>query len=427
MAGSLTGQRERQVNVAAGGAATDGLVAGRRTGVLVIILASLSIVGPLSIDMYLPGLPTIQRDLATSASLVQLTLSACLLGLALGQLVAGPISDVVGRRPPVMVGIVGFMVASFLCSVAPNVETLILCRFLQGFAGSAGIVVSRAIIRDLFSGIRAAQFFSLMMLANGVGPILAPTLGGGILLVTDWRGIFLVLVGIGAVLLTVAWRFLPETSRSDQRSSAGLRSTVGAFSTLLRNRTFVGYALMMGMALGTMFAHIAGSSFVLQNLYGVSEQLFAVLFGAIAVGFIGMSQVNARLISRVPMRRMLAIGVSLNLAGALTVLVIVNLLDLGLAGLVSGLFLVAISNGLIGPNVTALAMNDYPHMAGSASALLGLMSFAVGALVAPLVGVAGEDTAVPLSLIILACSVFLSAAFLGLTRTRPTLIPDPTA
>ena len=427
MAGTLTGQRERSVDGAANGAATDGLVAGRRTGVLVIILASLSIVGPLSIDMYLPGLPTIQRDLATSASLVQITLSACLLGLALGQLVAGPISDVVGRRPPVMVGIVGFMVASFLCSVAPNIETLILFRFLQGFAGSAGIVISRAIIRDLFSGIRAAQFFSLMMLANGVGPILAPTLGGGILLLTDWRGIFLVLVGIGAVLLTVAWRFLPETSHREQRSTAGVRATVGAFATLLRNRTFVGYALMMGMAMGTMFAHIAGSSFVLQNLYGVSEQLFAVLFGAIAVGFIGMSQVNARLIAFIPMRRILTVGVSLNLAGALTVLVIVNLLDLGLVGFVGGLFMVAISNGLIGPNVTALAMNDYPHMAGSASALLGLMSFAVGALVAPLVGIAGEETAIPLSLIILACSLCLSAAFLGLTRTRAHLLPAEAA
>ncbi len=418
MAGAVSPVRAASQTATGSEAGSDGLIAGRRQGTLVIILASLSIVGPLSIDMYLPGLPSIQQELATSASLVQLTLSACLLGLAVGQLVAGPISDVVGRRPPVMFGIAGFIVASFLCAIAPNVETLIACRFLQGFAGSAGIVISRAIVRDLFSGIRAAQFFSLMMLANGAGPILAPTLGGGILLVTDWRGIFGVLVGLGAIMLTVAWLFLPETNRPEQRNSAGLRPTLAAFGTLLRNRTFVGYALIMGMAMGTMFAHIAGSSFVLQNLYGVSEQLFAVLFGAIAIGFIGMSQVNARLITRISMRRILAVGVGLNLTGALTVLVIVNLLDLGLAGFVGGLFLVAVSNGLIGPNVTALALNDYPHMAGSASALLGLMSFAVGALVAPLVGIAGEDTAVPLSLIILVCSLCAIAAFLGLTRPR---------
>jgi DHA1 family bicyclomycin/chloramphenicol resistance-like MFS transporter len=418
MAGSVSREHPPSAAAGADGAAADGLIAGRRPAVLVLVLASLSIVGPLSIDMYLPGLPTIQQNLGTSASLVQLTLSACLLGLATGQLVAGPISDVVGRRPPVMVGIVGFIVASFLCSIAPNVETLIACRFLQGFSGAAGIVISRAIVRDLFSGIRAAQFFSLMMLANGIGPILAPTLGGGILLVTDWRGIFGVLVGIGAVLLTIAWLFLPETNRLEHRSSAGLRTTVSAFGTLLRNRSFVGYALIMGMAMGTMFAHIAGSSFVLQNLYGVSEQRFAVLFGAIAVGFIGMSQVNARLIARVPMRRMLTIGLAVNLLGALTVLVIVNLLDLGVTGLVGGLFLVAVSNGLIGPNVTALALQGYPHIAGSASALLGLMSFAVGAMVAPLVGVAGEDTAVPLSLVILGCSLCAMTAFFVLTRPR---------
>ena len=385
---------------------------------LVLVLGSLSVIGPLSIDMYLPGLPAIQRDLDTSASLVQLTLSACLLGLALGQLVAGPISDVVGRRPPVLVGIGGFVVASALCVVAPDVETLVACRFLQGLFGSAGMVIPRAVVRDLFSGVQAAQFFSLLMLVIGAGPILAPTLGGGILLVTDWRGIFGALVAIGLVLLMVAWRFLPETSRPEHRNRAGVGPILGAFRTLLRDRVFVGYALMIGMSMGTMFAYIAGSSFILQNRYGVSEQRYAILFGLIAVGYIGMSQVNARLISRVPMRRMLAVGVGANLAGALTILLMVNALDLGATGFVAGLLLVAVSNGLINPNVTALAMNGYPRLAGSASALLGVTSFAVGALVAPLVGVAGEDTAVPLSLVMAGLSLCGLAAFLGLTARR---------
>ncbi|HEV2528865.1 MAG TPA: multidrug effflux MFS transporter [Thermomicrobiales bacterium] len=384
---------------------------------LVAILGSLAIVGPLSIDMYLPGFPSIQQDLATSASLVQLTLSACLLGLASGQLIAGPISDVVGRRPPVMVGLVGFVICSLLCSLAPNIETLILLRFLQGLFGSAGVVISRAVIRDLFSGIRAAQMFSLMTLAIGVGPILAPTLGGAILLVTDWRGVFGALVGLGLLQLFVAWRTLPETNVAEHRSTAGVRSTVGAFGSLLRDRAFVGYAVIMGTGMGTMFANVAGSSFVLQNLYGVSEQVFAVLFGVIAVGYIAMSQVNSRLITMAPMRQILAVGLAINLAGALTVLTIVNVLDLGAAGLVIGLFLVATSNGLIAPNVTTLALNDYPRAAGSASALLGLMTFAVGAVVAPLVGIAGEDTAVPLSLAILTCSAIACTAFVTLARS----------
>jgi MFS transporter, DHA1 family, multidrug resistance protein len=395
-------------------------LAGMPTGVLIAILASLAIFGPLAIDVYLPALPDIQRDLGTSASLIQLTLSACLLGLAIGQLIAGPISDAFGRRLPVLVGTVGFVAASLLCALAPNAETLILFRFLQGLSASAGVVISRAVIRDLFSGVRAAQMFSLMVLAIGAGPIVGPTLGGAILLVTDWRGIFMLLAGLGAVLFVISWRFLPETNTGDSRARAGIRPIFAAFGTLLRDRAFVGYTLIIGMGMGTMFAHIAGSSFVLQNLYGVSEQGFAVLFGVIALGYITMSQVNARLITRVPMRRMLMVGVAMNLAGALTVLTIVNALDLGAAGLVFGLFLIATSNGFIGPNVTALALNDYPRMAGSGAALLGLMNFLVGAAVAPLVGIAGEDTAVPLSLVILGCSLCAATALLTLTRRAPT-------
>lgn len=396
-------------------AATSTQPAGRRTSALVLVMMSLAILGPLSIDMYLPALPALQRDLGASASLAQLTLSACLLGLASGQLIAGPLSDAVGRRPPVLVGIVGFIVMSLLCSVAPNIESLILFRFLQGVAGSAGVVVSRAVIRDLYSGIRSSQMFSLLVLANGIGPILAPSLGGVILLATDWRGVFGVLVGLGIVILAVAWRFLPETNQLEQRSSAGVRLTLAAFGTLLRDRTFVAYSLVMAMGMSTMFAHIAGSSFVLQNIYGVSEQRFAVLFGVIAVGYIGMSQPNARLINTVPMRTMLRFGVALNLLGALTVFTVVNVLDLGLLGLTAGLFFVAMSNGFIGPNVTSLALQGYPRVAGSASAMLGLLTFASGALVAPLVGIAGDETAVPQTLVILGCSLIGVAALVAIS------------
>jgi DHA1 family bicyclomycin/chloramphenicol resistance-like MFS transporter len=382
---------------------------------------SLAILGPLSIDMYLPALPALQRDLGASASLSQLTLSACLLGLASGQLVAGPLSDSMGRRPPVLVGIGGFVVMSFLCSVAPNIGLLIVFRFLQGFAGAAGVVVSRAVIRDLYSGVRSSQMFSLLVLANGIGPILAPTLGGVILLATDWRGVFGVLVALGMILLVIAWRFLPETNRFEQRSSASVGATLSAFGALLRDRSFVGYALVMAMGMSTMFAHVAGSSFVLQNIYGVSEQVFAVLFGVIAIGYIGMSQLNARLINTVPMRTMLTFGVGFNLVGATIVFLVVNLFDVGLWGLVAGLFLVAMSNGFIGPNVTALALNGYPRIAGSASAMLGLLTFAGGAIISPLVGIAGDHTAVPQSVVILGCSLIGVAAFAGLARRQPAI------
>ena len=383
---------------------------------LVPVLMSLAILGPLSIDMYLPALPALQLELGASTPLAQLTLSACLLGLAAGQLIAGPLSDSIGRRPPVMVGMAGFTIMALACSLAPSVEFLILFRFLQGLFGSAGVVVSRAVIRDLYSGIRASQVFSLLVLANGTGPILAPTLGGMILLMTDWRGVFGVMVILGVVLLGVAWRFLPETMRLETRSQAGVGATFRAFGILLRDRLFVGYALVMAMGMCTMFAHVAGSSFIMQNIYGVSEQAYAVLFGVIAVGFIGMSQVNARLITRVPMRSMLVVGVGLNLVGAALVFLEVTVAHAGLWALVAGLFLVAMSNGFIGPNVTSLSLQEYPHMAGSASAMLGLLTFIGGAAIAPLVGIAGDHSAVPLAVTILGCSVVGALGLWFVTR-----------
>ena len=383
---------------------------------IVFVLGTLALLGPLSIDMYLSGLPAMTNDLGTSASLAQLSLSACLVGLALGQLVAGPISDVIGRRAPVLVGLIAYMVAAFLCMIAPNIEALIAFRLLQGFAGAAGVVISRAVVRDLYSGIRAAQFFALLMLVNGLGPILAPLIGGQVLLFTSWRGIFGALVVFGGLIWLNAFRNLPETHAIANRSTAGVRATLGGFGRLLRDRTFAGYALVIGMAMGTMFAYVSGSSFVLQNIYGVSQQAFGLFFAITAVGFIGMSQINARLINVVPMRVMLTIGVCVNLLGASIMLLAINVFGLGLWGIIPGMFVVAVSNGMISPNATALALTDYPRMAGSASALLGLMTFAVGAIVAPIVGIAGEDTAVPLSLVIFACSVCGLAAFLGFVR-----------
>src|SRR6266705_566720 len=203
---------------------------------LVFILGALSAFGPLSIDMYLPALPSLSRDFGTGASQAQLTLSACLLGLALGQVIAGPISDALGRRRPLLVGLTAYALASLLCVVAPSVYVLVALRFIQGLAGAAGIVIARAVVRDLHSGEALARFFSLLMLVNGLAPILAPLFGGLLLRFTSWRGVFIVLAVIGALLLLAAATSLGETLPPDRRQSGGISATITTFRQLLANR-----------------------------------------------------------------------------------------------------------------------------------------------------------------------------------------------
>src|SRR5947209_496990 len=210
---------------------------------LVFILGALSAFGPLSIDMYLPALPSLSRDFGTGASQAQLTLSACLLGLALGQTSAGPLSDALGRRRPLLIGLGAYALASLLCVVAPSVFVLVVLRFVQGFAGAAGIVIARAVVRDLYSGVAVAQFFSLLMLVNGLAPILAPLFGGLLLRFTSWRGVFVVLAVIGMLLLLAAATGLDETLPPDRRQSGGIRATIMTFRQLLASRSFAGYAL----------------------------------------------------------------------------------------------------------------------------------------------------------------------------------------
>src|SRR5947209_9366801 len=276
-----------------------------RRGQLVFILGSLSAFGPLSIDMYLPALPSLSRDFGTGASQVQLTLSACLLGLALGQAIAGPISDSLGRRRPLLAGLTAYALASLLCVVAPSVYALAGLRLLQGIAGAAGIVIARAIVRDLHSGVAAARFYSLLMLVNGLAPILAPIFGGLLLRFTSWRGVFIVLAIIGTLLLLAAATGLGETLPPERRRSGGVLATITTFRQLLANRPFMGYALSCGLAFAAMFAYIAGSPFVLQEIYGLSPQLFSVIFGTNALGLVIASQGNGRLVGRVPPERLL--------------------------------------------------------------------------------------------------------------------------
>src|SRR3954454_21797310 len=361
---------------------------------VVLILGALSSFSPLSIDMYLPGLPGIGCGFDALSWAVQLTLTACLAGLALGQILAGPLSDRFGRRGPLLVGVAAYAVVSALCALAPSIAVLVVLRFAQGLAGAAGIVIARAVVRDMHSGVAAARFFSLLMLVNGLAPILAPVIGGQVLTVTSWRGVFVVLSAVGALLFLATATGLRETLPVDKRHPGGIAETLLTFGRLLGDRTFLGHALACGLSFGAMFAYIAGSPFVLQDIYGASPQLYSVMFAGNALGLVAASQANRALLARFEPLTILRAALSVQALGAVALLVVVAA-GTSVWGIVALLFVVVASLGLVFPNATALALADHPRVAGSASGLLGVMQFIVGAAAAPLVGAGGADTAAP--------------------------------
>lgn len=383
---------------------------------LVVLLGALSAFGPLSIDMYLPGLPALTRVFGVSDSTAQLTLSSCLLGLALGQTLAGPLSDTFGRRRPLLIGLAAYALASLLCAAAPSIGVLIILRFIQGSAGAAGIVIARAVVRDLRSGIALARFFSLLMLINGLAPILAPILGGQILRFTSWRGVFIVLTVIGCLLFLGALLGLAETLSADDRQHGGVLTTLRVFHRLLVHPSFMAFALCAGFVFAAMFTYISGSSFVLQGIYGASPQVFSLIFATNALGIMLAGQINAWLVSCVPIQRMLLIGLSMSTCGGLFLLFIVSFHIPGLVYIWIALFLVVASIGFVSPNASALALSAQGRTAGSASALLGVLQYLVGATAAPFAGFGGSRTALPMALTIALLS--LAGAFIYLAKAR---------
>jgi DHA1 family bicyclomycin/chloramphenicol resistance-like MFS transporter len=383
---------------------------------LLVILGALTAIGPLSIDMYLPALPQLAADLSAGPVRAQLTLTACVVGLALGQIVAGPLSDEWGRRRPLLIGLAAYASASLLCVVAPTVETLVGLRLVQGAAGAAGIVIGRAVVRDLYDGAAVAKVFSMLILVMGLAPILAPVFGGQLLRVTRWQGVFFALGAVGILLCLAALFGLPETLPGDRRGNGGLRGTLVTFRGLVTDPSFMGYAVASGMGFAAMFTYISGSPFVLQDIYGLSPQAFSVVFGTNAFGIVVASQIGGRLAGRVPLPRLLAAGLAVLVTGGVGLLVAV-LAGVGLPGVLPALFLVVSAQGLIGPNAQALAMSGRPpRVAGSVSALLGVTMFAIGGAAAPLAGVAGPHTAVPMALVIAALAV--GAAAVAALRIR---------
>jgi DHA1 family bicyclomycin/chloramphenicol resistance-like MFS transporter len=364
---------------------------------LIVLLGALSTFGPLSMDMYLPGLPDLTRDLDAPAWAAQMTITTCMAGLAAGQLIAGPVSDKLGRRGPLLAGLAAYAATSALCAAAPSIWWLLLLRFVQGLAGAAGIVIARAVVRDRYEGSSAARVYSLLMLVAGLAPILAPLVGGQLLHVTDWRGVFLALAAVGLALLVAAVRWLAESLAPELRHGGGLVATLRVFGTLLRDRGFVGYVLAMGLSFSAMAVYIGGSSFVLEDVYGMSPQLFSLTFAINAAGIIAASQLGGRVVERVGPRVLLDTGLRASAVGGVALLAAV-VLDAGLAGVLPSLFVIVAAVGLVLPNATALSLEDYPHVAGSASALFGLAQFGLGGAVVPLAGVAGGDTALPLGI-----------------------------
>jgi DHA1 family bicyclomycin/chloramphenicol resistance-like MFS transporter len=382
---------------AAGPDTRSGREAGRRR--LILILGALSAFAPLSIDMYLPALPAMARGLHASTSAAQLSLTACLLGLAAGQLLAGPVSDARGRRMPLLAGIAAYAVTSALCIVAPDIWVLLSLRLLQGLAGAAGIVISRAVVRDLFSGDEMARIYAYLLLVNGAAPIAAPVLGAQLLRLTDWRGVFAVLALIGLALLLVTARWLPESWPVPRRRQGGLRAVLQDARTLLADLSFGRFALATGLAFGAMFAYISGSSFVLQARFGVSPQLFSVIFAINGTGIILAAQVSRSLVGRISLRALFVAGLTGSAAGGALVLVSA-LTSAGLPLLLPALFVVVASIGFVLPNGTALALAGHADRAGSAAGLIGAAQFAIGAAAAPLVGVGGPRTILPMGIVI---------------------------
>ena len=394
----------------------------RRKARFALILGALTAFGPLSIDMYVPALPQLSGELGASSSESQLTLTAVLLGLAFGQLVAGPISDAVGRRRPLLVGLALYITASVLCALSGQIYALALLRLLQGFGAAAGIVIARASVRDLYSGIEAARFFSALMLVTGLGPILAPVIGGQILAHTTWRGVFVVLTSFGVLLLLVAGFLLPETKPPQWRQQARPGATLRTFAGLLAKPSFLGNALAAGLAMAAMFSYVSGSSFVLQGIYGLSPQTYSFVFGSNAIGLVAAGQVNARLVGRIASASQLLLTalVSASVAGA--ALVVAAVLGTALPVLLAALFVMIASLGFVMPNTTLLALAENEEVSGSASALLGVSQFVVGAFAAPLVGVGGTGTALPMVLMMFGVTLLALVAFLSLARRSGT--PD---
>ena len=363
---------------------------------LTVFLGVMTAMAPLATDMYLPALPEMQLDFGITTSLAQLTLTMTMLGMALGQIFAGPVSDMRGRRPPLLVGMVVFALASLGCVLVSNIYLFLLLRFVQGFAGASGIVIARAIARDVCEGPALTRFFAILMMVNGLAPILAPVLGGQILLFTSWRGVFVVLVAVG-ICQFLASLIYRETLPPERRVRGLLRS-VAKFPRLVKDRYFRGHCLLQCFVFGGFFVYIGGSSFAFQNVYGFTAQQFSFLFGGIGVGLLICGILPARLAGRVADEVLLRISQRVQFFGSL-LLVAAFALNLPVYIVIPVLFVTIVPLSVISAASFSLALSRQGRNAGSASALLGFSQMVLGGIMMPVVGAFGGSTALPMGVI----------------------------
>lgn len=380
---------------------------------LLIVLALLSAVAPVATDLYLPAFPEMTAELHGSATAVQLTLTAFLLGLTFGQLMFGPLSDRLGRRRPLIVGALLCVIASVVAATAPSIGILIAARFAQGFTGAAGMVIGRAVISDLTSGKTAGRAFSLMMIVGGVAPVVAPFAGGVLVEPLGWRGILWVVCAIAVAMLVAIVAVVRESHPAQRRADLKEAAAQGVSPwSALRSRAYVANTLAFAFGFAVMMAYISASPFVYQVMVGLTPMQYGIAFGVNALGMIAVSAVSSRLNQTVSSAKLLGIGLSLTVAATV---VLLTLVVTGAAAwlIMIPIFVAIACQGLILGNATALALSAVPSAVGSASAGLGALQFGLGAAVSPLVGLGGEHTALPLAVVMVTMALLALTAFLA--------------
>jgi DHA1 family bicyclomycin/chloramphenicol resistance-like MFS transporter len=376
---------------------------------LIILMGTLQAFAPLSIDMYLPSMPLLEKVFHASTAEVQSTLVTFFLGYALGQLLYGPVTDRFGRKPPLYFSLLLFVISSAACALAPSIRVLAIFRLAQALGACGGAVISRAMVRDLFPPGELRRIFSMLVLVVGVSPLVAPLLGGYLLIWLGWTSIFWMQALVAAACLARVHFRLPESLPPGARRTLDLDNIIAGYRQLFRDRTFVGASFVCGFSSAGMFAYIASAPFVLISLYGVPPQVFGWLFGAMALGLITASQINGRMSGRMPLWRVLRIANLVQLASGITVLAAAAAGVGGPFAIFVPVFIYMCAAGFVFPNGSAIAMMRHGKIAGSASALLGTNQFVIAAIAVIVLGTIDNPTALPMAIVIAFCGVAAAA------------------